>query len=105
MRRYKSLIRQFIPKGIGNKEVIQGIKDIIDIFLSEFNNYFHSNVFHKYTEHIEKLMDIKYKKYLEINNKYQAQIKEMELLLSNIGIKLFTIKRNLMINILILSRK
>ena len=78
-----------MPKNNGNKEVIKGVKDKIDVFLSEFNNYFHSNIFQKYTEHIERLIDIKYKKYLEINNKYQTQIKEMELLLTNIGIYLF----------------
>ena len=86
-------------KNQNNNLVIKGIKDKIDVFLSEFNNYFHYNIFQKYTEHIENLIDIKYKSYLEISHKYEGQIKEMELLLSNEG-KLFFISQNLMTRML-----
>jgi len=63
--------------------IIKGIKEKIDSFLSEFNEYFHHNIFNKYTEEIEGLFDQKYKKYLEIMHNFEEQLKEMELLLSS----------------------
>ena len=60
--------------------MIVGIKYSTENFLTGFNGYFHQNVFQKFTEHVEKLMDEKYKKYLEISKNYNAQIKEMEFL-------------------------
>ena len=60
--------------------MISGIKYSTENFLTGFNGYFHENVFQKFTEHVEKLMDEKYKKYLEISKNYNTQIKEMEFL-------------------------
>lgn len=40
------------------------------------------------------LMDKKYRKYLDINNNYQIQIKEMELLISSTGLLHLTIESN-----------
>lgn len=66
--------------GTKNKKMIVGIKYSTENFLTGFNGYFHQNVFQRFTEHIEKLMDEKYKKYLEISKNYNTQIKEMEFL-------------------------
>jgi len=67
---------------LNNNGNIKGIKENIDYFLSDFNSYFSDNIFNQYTERIEKLFDLKYKKYLEVSNYYNNQIKEMEFLLT-----------------------
>jgi hypothetical protein len=60
---------------------VADIKNKVNEFLSEFNNYFSEKIFNNYTSHIENLMNEKYKKHLEICNYYDSQIKEMEFLL------------------------
>jgi len=71
-------------KTLKNTRIVEEIKNKVNDFLSEFNNYFNENVFNKYTSHIENLMNEKYKKHLEICNYYDNQIKEMEFLLVGI---------------------
>jgi len=66
--------------GSKNKKMITALKSSTENFLTGFNGYFHENVFQRFTEHIEKLMDEKYKKYLEMSKHYNSQIKEMEFL-------------------------
>lgn len=71
-------------KNLKNTKIVEQIKNKVNDFLSEFNNYFSKNIFNKYTNHIENLMNEKYKKHLEICNYYDNQIKEMEFLLVGI---------------------
>jgi len=63
-----------------NQNFILEINNKIGDFLQNFNNYFNENIFKEYTITIEKLMEEKYKKYLEISNNFDNQIKEMDLL-------------------------
>lgn len=74
-------VNLFFIKCLKNTRIVGEIKDKVNDFLSEFNNYFNDNIFNKYTNHIENLMNEKYKKHLEICNYYDNQIKEMEFLL------------------------
>ena len=67
-----------------NNKIVCEIKEKINNFLTDFNNYFNDNIFNKYTLHMENLINEKYKKHLEICNYYDGQIKEMELLLEGI---------------------
>jgi len=58
------------------------IKQTLDQFVNEFNIYYYEFIFQRFTEQIQKLMDDKYLKYIEISNNYHGQIKEMEFLLT-----------------------
>lgn len=70
-----------IKQHFKNHKFVNEIKDKIGDFLINFNDFFNENIFKDYTETIQNLMEDKYKKYLEISNYYDNQIKEMELLL------------------------
>lgn len=50
--------------------------------MNEFNYYFYDHIFQKFTDNIQRLMDEKYTKYIEICKQYNSQIKEMEFLMS-----------------------
>jgi len=71
--------------GPKQKQVFGDIKGTLDQFVNEFNFYFYEHVFQRFTEHIQKLMDEKYLKYIEISKNYHGQIKEMEFLLTGDG--------------------
>jgi len=71
--------------GPKQKQVFGDIKGTLDQFVNEFNFYFYEHVFQRFTEHIQKLMDEKYTKYIEISKNYHGQIKEMEFLLTGDG--------------------
>jgi hypothetical protein len=72
--------------GPKHKQIFSNIKQTIDNFISEFNLYFYEHVFQKFTDQIQKIMDDKYQKYIEISKNYHSQIKEMEYLLNSSGI-------------------
>jgi hypothetical protein len=71
-------------KNIGpkQKQVFGEIKDTLTYFVNDFNFYFYEHVFQRFAEHIQKLMDEKYTKYIEISKNYHGQIKEMEFLMT-----------------------
>jgi len=77
----------FDSKHIGpkQKQVFGDIKINLEQFVNEFNFYFYEHVFQRFTEHIQKLMDEKYLKYIEISKNYHGQIKEMEFLMTGDG--------------------
>jgi hypothetical protein len=58
------------------------IKETLDNFVNDFNFYFYEHVYQKFVEHVQKLMDEKYQKYIEISKMYHGQIKEMEYLIT-----------------------
>ncbi len=64
-----------------NHGFIEDLRDKIGDFLEKFNDYFNDKIFQEYTATVEKLMEDKYKKYMEISSYYDCQIKEMELLM------------------------
>lgn len=68
--------------GPKQKQTFIEIKQTLDQFVNEFNFYFYEYVFQRFTEHIQKLMDEKYVKYIEISKNYHSQIKEMEFLIT-----------------------
>lgn len=59
------------------------IKETIECFISEFNQYFYEHLFQKFIEQIQKITDEKYSKYIEISKNYHSQIKEMEFLINS----------------------
>jgi len=67
-----------VPKK--NKKMLESINSNVNQFLNEFNEYFHQNVFQKFTGKIESLLEEKYKKFMEVSKNYNNQIKEMEFL-------------------------
>jgi hypothetical protein len=58
------------------------IKESLEQFVNEFNFYFYEYVFQRFAEQIQRLMDEKYQKYVEISKNYQSQIKEMEFIVN-----------------------
>jgi len=68
-----------------NKHIFADIKQTIDNLVSEFNLYFYDNVFQKFTDQIQQIMDDKYQKYLEISKNYHSHIKEMEYIINQGG--------------------
>jgi hypothetical protein len=71
-------------KNVGSKQkqIFYDIKQTLDQFVNEFNTHFYEFVFLRFTEQVQKLMDEKYNKYIEISKNYHGQIKEMEFLLT-----------------------
>ncbi len=65
-----------------HKQAFQDIHSSIETFVNEFNYYFYDQIFQKFTDNIQKLMDEKYAKYIQICKQYNSQIKEMEFLMS-----------------------
>ncbi len=63
-----------------SKQIFSDIKTNIDHFLSEFNFYFYEDIFQRVVEEIERILEEKHKKTLEISKNYHNQIKEMEFL-------------------------
>ena len=68
--------------GPKHKQIFLEIRETLDQYVNEFNIYFYENVFQRFSEHVQKLMDEKYTKYIEISKNYHSQIKEMEFLIS-----------------------
>jgi hypothetical protein len=52
----------------------------------DYNTYFEENVFGKFAEQTKKLNDEKFERYLDVTNKFNKQIFEMEFLLKSSGI-------------------
>ena len=71
-----------LQKALQKDNDVKEIKDKINDFLSNFNNYFNDHIFKRYTKHIENLINEKYKKHLEICNYYDGQIKEMDFIMA-----------------------
>lgn len=65
-----------------NRQVFNDLGGNIDKFISEFNYYFYEEVFQKVVLEIEKSLNVKQEKSLEITRNYSSQIKEMEFLLN-----------------------
>jgi hypothetical protein len=63
--------------------IFKDIKENLDSFLMEFNFYFYEEIFQSVVEEIEKILEEKQKKSLEISKNYNSQIKEMEFLLTS----------------------
>jgi hypothetical protein len=80
-------LENFDSKHIGpkHKQAFAEIKSQLDMFVGEFNFYFYEHVFQRFTEHVQRLMDEKYTKYIEISKNYHGQIKEMEFLMTGDG--------------------
>ena len=74
-------VLEYLIKNFKNQKFVNEINEKISVFLNKFNDYFNENIFKEYTITIQKLMEDKYKKYLEISNYYDNHIKEMEFLL------------------------
>jgi hypothetical protein len=58
------------------------IRKTLEMFVNEYNVYFYQHLFQRFTEHIHKLVEEKYSKYIEVLNNYQGQIKEMEFIIN-----------------------
>merc|ERR1712151_621609 len=65
-----------------HKQTFQDIHINIENFVNDFNSHFYEHIFQKFTENIQKIMDEKYSKYIEICKQYNSQIKEMEFLIN-----------------------
>jgi len=71
--------------GPKHKQMFNEIKETIESFICEFNQYFYEHLFQKFIEQIQKITDEKYQKYIEISKNYHSQIKEMEFLINSSG--------------------
>lgn len=74
------------------RQVFGDIKSCLDTFLKEFNFYFYESIFERVVDEIEKLLEEKHTKTLEISKNYNNQIKEMEFLLTSGKIILFILR-------------
>lgn len=63
-------------------QLLTDMKSNMDSFLDEFNYYFFEDVFTNVVEEIQKILEEKHAKTLEISKSYNNQIKEYEFLLS-----------------------
>jgi hypothetical protein len=63
------------------------IRNTMENFCDEFNIHFYEQIFKRFTEKLQNLMDEKYTKYIEVSKNYHTQIKEMEFLITG-GIKI-----------------
>ncbi len=64
------------------KQIFNDLKSIMDNFLGDFNFYFFDEVFTNVVEEIQKVLEEKHAKTLEISKSYNNQIKEYEFLIS-----------------------
>jgi hypothetical protein len=64
------------------KHIFGDLKSLMDGFLGEFNYYFFDEVFTNVVEEIQKLLEEKHVKTLEISKSYNNQIKEYEFLIN-----------------------
>jgi hypothetical protein len=64
------------------KQIFGDLKSLMDGFLGEFNYYFFDEVFTNVVEEIQKLLEEKHVKTLEISKSYNNQIKEYEFLIN-----------------------
>jgi hypothetical protein len=71
-----------------HKQIFNDLKLNMDHFLSEFNYYFFEDVFSSVVEEIQKILEEKHQKVLEISKSYNNQIKEYEFLITTGNIKL-----------------
>jgi len=69
--------------GPKHKQMFHDIKETIEYFISDFNQYFYEHLFQKFIEQIQKITDEKYLKYIEISKNYHSQIKEVEFLINS----------------------
>jgi hypothetical protein len=67
------------------KEVLLQLKGNTERFISQFNNLFYDDIFNNIVDDIEKLLNEKNEKKLEISSNYGGQIKEMEFLINSDG--------------------
>lgn len=65
------------------KVLFDDIKVNMDCFLNNFNSYFYEKIFHNVVGEIEKILEEKHEKKLEITKGYSNQIKEMEFLMTS----------------------
>ena len=65
------------------KHLHETIQAHVDGFESEVNSYFFSNVFMRFNETINNIMNERFFKYTEACRNYQNQIKEMEFLIND----------------------
>lgn len=71
------------------KQIFNDIKANVDHFLSEFNYYFYEEVFQGVVEEIQRILEEKHRKTLEISKNYNNQIKEYEFLMTSGKIELY----------------
>ena len=65
-----------------HKQIFNDLKLNMDSFLSEFNYYFFEEVFSNVVEEIQRILEEKHQKVLEISKNYNNQIKEYEFLIT-----------------------
>lgn len=77
----EGLNKTFRPITNKQKLLVGEIKNNVDIFIKDFNNYFFQNFFQKVFEKIQAAIAEKNEKRESVNISYNQQIKEMESLL------------------------
>lgn len=73
--------KSFKPVTNKQKLLVGEIKNNVDIFIKDFNNFFFEKFFHKIFDKIQTVIVEKNEKKENINISYNIQIKEMENLL------------------------
>ena len=63
------------------KQTYSDIETKMNKYIKDLNEYFHKDIFYHFSSQLKELYDSKYKKYIEVNNYYHANIKENEYLL------------------------
>ncbi len=65
------------------KEILSQLKGNTERFINQFNNFFYDEIFQTIVDDIEKVLNEKNDKKLDISTNYGGQIKEMEFLLNS----------------------
>jgi len=77
----ENMNKSFRPITNKQKHLVGEIKNNVDVFIKEFNNYFFENFFQKIFDRIQAVLAEKNNKKETVNISYNQQIKEMESLL------------------------